>query len=169
MSGDRFFAIFGKLAVVLILVGIIAGGAYYLGAKNQPQKETQTKNTVKTTVTPTITPQVTTAANITPEPTVDETAALSLAIKNALVTEHGSVANDLNITVSKIKGDYASGAASQQGGGGIWYAAKVNGVWKLVWDGNGFISCSNLTNYPNFPTSMIPQCYNDQAKAIVNR
>lgn len=101
-------------------------------------------------------------------PTVDEKSAIIQDVRQALAAEHGTDANSYNITVSKIVGDYASGGASGSGGGGMWFVAK-NGVWKIVWNGNGVIMCSDLTAYPNFPTSLIPECYNDQTQKTVKR
>lgn len=108
--------------------------------------------------------------DITPVPTVDETATLKSAIKTALVAKHGDSANELNITVSKVEGNYSSGGASVPGqGGGMWFSAKVNGTWQLVWDGNGIILCTDLTAYPNFPVTMIPECYNEKTNKNIIR
>jgi hypothetical protein len=118
-------------------------------------------------VTPTIKPTVTVMA--TPTPSVDEASVIKATIKKALVAKHGESANELNVTVSKIVENYSQGGASGSGGGGMWFAAKVNNEWKLVWDGNGIILCSDLTNYPDFPTTFIPECYNPTTSKIVKR
>ena len=104
-----------------------------------------------------------------PSPVMDEPATLIAAIKAALIAKHGPDAGLLNITVSKIVGDYAQGGASSQGGGGMWFAAKVGGVWKLVWDGNGIIECTDVAPYPNFPNTMIPECFDKAANKLVTR
>lgn len=101
--------------------------------------------------------------------TADETENLKSLMKQAIVAKHGSEANSLNITVAAIEGDYAKGGASGQGGGGLWFAAKVNGTWQLVWDGNGIIRCSDLAAYPQFPNSMISGCYDETAGKLINR
>lgn len=106
---------------------------------------------------------------LTATPTVDEKSLLKTVIKEAIVVKHGSDGNSLNVTVSQIDGNYAKGGASDEGGGGMWFAAKVNGVWKLVWDGNGGILCSDLTSYPDFPVSMIPACWNDITQKTIQR
>lgn len=158
--------------LVLVVLGAVGFGAYYLGAKksNQNQPAVNSVQTNKSFNHPSASPtEETSIPSTTPSPSVDETAVLITAVKNALVAEHGNDANALNITVSKIEGDYASGDASAQGGGGMWFAAKVNGTWKLVWDGNGSIQCSSLAAYPNFPNSMIPECWNDKTQAVVKR
>jgi hypothetical protein len=80
------------------------------------------------------------------------------AVKAAMVAKHGSDFSGLTYSLDKTEGDYASGSVGGTGGGGMWFAAKVNGTWTIVWDGNGSIMCSDLTAYPNFPADMIPEC-----------
>jgi hypothetical protein len=87
-------------------------------------------------------------------------------MKNAIAPKAG---DSFVITVSKIDGSYAKGTASDDGGGGMWFAAKVGDVWKLVWDGNGVIQCSDLSAYPSFPSSMIPECWDDATQKTVKR
>lgn len=127
------------------------------------------KSVVFTNV-PETTPKVTTPSPImvatpvpTPIPTENEQAVLEKTIKDQILLKssgnNGSDPDSLKVTVSEISGDYAKGMASDDGGGGMWLAAKVNGVWKLVWDGNGIITCDDLKDYPNFSKVMIPECY----------
>ncbi len=54
---DKFFSVFGKVALVLIILGVIAGGAFYLGKNlaNQSPKE-QTPSTIVTPSTQPVTP-----------------------------------------------------------------------------------------------------------------
>ena len=104
-----------------------------------------------------------------PTPTLDETETLKVAIKQALVAEHGSTVDELTITVSKIQGHYAQGSVSSLGGGGMWFAAKVNGVWKLVWDGNGTVGCEATASYPDLPTAWVPECYNSTLERMIKR
>jgi hypothetical protein len=104
-------------------------------------------------------------APITP---ADETAAVSAAVKTGLIAEHGPDAGNMTITVTKIEGDFAQGGAGGSGGGGMWFAAKVNGSWKLVWDGNGTISCVPINLY-NFPNTLVPECYDEATQKSVTR
>ncbi len=100
---------------------------------------------------------------------VDETAALQTAIIEELVKEHGEGFRQMNVTVSTIEGNFAKGGASGEGGGGMWLAAKVDGEWQLVWDGNGVIYCEDLAPYPDFPTSFVPECWNQATDSLVTR
>ncbi len=109
------------------------------------------------------------SAPLTPIPTVDEAAVLKYVIKKYITLKRGGDENALTITVSKIEGNYAQGGASAQGGGGMWFAAKQDGTWRLVWDGNGTIDCASFSLYPNFPTSMVPECYDSATQKTVKR
>jgi len=51
----------------------------------------------------------------------------------------------------------------------MWFASKEEGAWMLVWSGNGTIECLTFTLYPNFPTSMIPECYDSAKQDVVKR
>lgn len=92
------------------------------------------------------------------------------AIKAQLIAKHGPGASGLNITVAKVDGAYAQGGASAVGeGGGMWFAAEVDGMWQLVWDGNGIIECSDLAAYSEFPSTLIPECYDSLTQQMINR
>lgn len=169
MNGKTTFFV-----IVLILLGI--AGGYYLGTNYKFTLQPQGAVSVTTAPAQSPTPQPTadqplagtpSAATVTP---VDETATLIVAVKAGLVAEHGPDAANMTITVSKIVGNFAQGGAKEPEavGGGMWFAAKVGGLWKLAWDGNGTISCTSIDPY-NFPVSMIPECWNDATQKIVTR
>lgn len=142
--------------VVITVFGLALFAVYALGPKKQ-----SISSTSEVSVSPT---------QIPPTPTIDETESLKQEIKLALVAEHGPNAENLDITVSKISGAYAQGGASEPGvGGGMWFAAKVGESWKLVWDGNGIITCDDLKDYSDYPSTMIPECYDESSQDMVKR
>ncbi len=108
-------------------------------------------------------------APINPTPTVSDDETLKYVIKKYLTIKRGKSAEDLTITVNKIDGLYAQGGASGEGGGGMWFASKEEGMWVLVWDGNGTIDCSTFSLYPNFSKKLIPECYDSEKQIIVTR
>jgi hypothetical protein len=112
--------------------------------------------------------EATPIATQTPVPS-DESEILIKAIETALVTKHGSDAAKLNVTVAKINEEYAQGGASGEGGGGMWFAARLNGIWTLVWDGNGIITCDDISPFPGFPVSMIPECWDTSTNKLITR
>ena len=149
-----FVAIF--VTAVLVFLGATI---YYKGLPSFPSYNKIPVSTESAVVT--VTPS--------PQPVVDEETTLLNAIKAALIAKHGANAGLLNITASKIESIYAQGGASAEGGGAMWFATKINGVWKLVWDGNGQINCSDIAPYPDFPTGMIPECWDTTTNKIVKR
>ena len=157
-----FIAIF--VTAVLVFLGATV---YYKGLPSfsTPNGVSVTSQEVMPTTTPS--PAASAQATMSATQTADENISIVSAVQTALVAEHGPDAQNLNITISKVEGNYAEGAASEQGGGGMWYAAEVNGVWKLVWDGNGEIMCSSLTPYPDFPKDMISECWDASNNAVV--
>lgn len=166
MNSDKFFSLFGKIVAVLTIVTIVALAGYFLGIKNKKPSGITAQQTTQNLESP-ITTQTSKSPLPPPSPSPEPT--LAVLIKQALVTKHGSDFENVNITVGKTSGDYASGTVNAQGGGGMWFAAKVSGVWKIVADGNGSIMCSNLKPYPNFPANMIPECWDDQTQKLVTR
>jgi len=90
-------------------------------------------------------------------------------VKASEVARIGADANTLAYTVSQIQGKYARGIVSASAGGALWFAAKVNGTWKLVFIGNGTVQCSDLTDYPDFPNTMIPECWDAVNQKNVTR
>ncbi len=166
MNGNTFFAVFGKITLVLMVMGAVAYAAYTFGASHGTAPIPST-NPVRSAA------PADSAAATTPSPkpaaSVDETGTLVAAVKAGLVAEHGADAASMAITVSTLSSDYAKGMASAGAGGGIWFAAKTGGSWHLVWDGNGIIDCTALVPYPTFPTSLIPECYNTATQKLVTR
>jgi hypothetical protein len=153
-----------KVFIGIVILLIVAGGAYYFLKNNGSNLSYN-----YATSSPTATKTPVAGESSSPTTASSENDLLIAAVKAGLITEHGQDAASLNVTVSTIEGNYAKGMASEQGGGGLWFAAKVNGNWNLVWDGNGIISCSVLTPYPNFPNSMIPECFDQTSNNLVTR
>lgn len=154
--------------LVVIIIGGIGLIAYQYG---------KTAGT-NLSATPTLTQEPTPTTEFAPLPTTDTSGtAPTIAtqsdadlIKAALAKKNNWPAdNDITVTVSTNDGTYASGTAGGQGGGGFFFAKKVNGEWVIVADGNGVILCSSLTNYPDYPSSLIPECYDEVTQKNVAR
>lgn len=154
-----------KALIGVIVVVVVAGAAFYLGKNGLTVSFNSPAPQAVMTEAPVAVSSSTPIATATPSG--DE--ALIAAVRAGLIDEHGEGAASMNITISKVIGDYAKGMASEQAGGGIWFAAKVNGDWKLVFDGNGIITCSTLTPYPNFPNTLIPECWDDASNKLMTR
>lgn len=156
-----------KYFLTVLITAIVVSAAayiYFRGVPKMPSYSSQPVSTQSSEVAPPSPP----ISSPSPSPS-DETSLIIADIKAGLVAEHGPQASSMTVTVGQIIGDYATGMANDTGGGGIWFGAKVNGVWKLVWDGNGIILCSDLVNYPKFPSDLIPSCWDPVSQKSITR
>jgi putative hemolysin len=99
------------------------------------------------------------------ECTIDEDAE---KIKQALIAK-GLDLTGMKVTIHKHLGKYIAGGVvpiSEPGGGGYVFAAKDNGVMKIVADGNGVIMCTMLEDYPDYPSYLISACIDEAGNSI---
>jgi len=132
-----------------IIIGLLIGIIFtYIFITYYPKKQT-------VTIQPTVTQAPTATASDTD------------LLKLAFAQKYNKSVADVNLTIKINTGVLANGGVSFVGenGGGWWLAAKTNGSWNIVQDGNGTITCE-LTDPYNFPTSMVPECVNKQGKLI---
>ena len=76
------------------------------------------------------------------------------AIRSALATHVGTTPTT-NIVIDQNTGAHARGGVDN----GYFLAAKVNGQWVIVADGQGALNCPAIIQY-GFPASMVPECPN---------
>lgn len=149
------------VAIFITAIVVFLGATiYYKGLPNfaTPQGVSVTSTESAVIATP----------NPTASPVIDKEL-ISQAIKNALIKKYGTNASNMEITVSEVDGEYAKGMANEQGGGGMWFAARLNGIWTLVWDGNGVITCNDISPFPEFPAKMIPECWDTSTEKLITR
>lgn len=162
MIGHMKNFIFGFLAAgLVVVVGVFA---YRTGLNQSSPPPVLSPNP---TIELSEIPLITVAPSITKAVISDDD-----AIKQALLNKHNWNANEVDITISKNDGTYASGGAKEkaaEAGGGYFFAAKANGEWKIVADGNGTISCESLAPYPDYPATMIPECWNEATNKLIKR
>lgn len=168
-----------KYIFIIILTALVVGfgvTAYFKGwlptiAFYKPQavsvQNTEVLNAPVSTATPIPTPIPSASASATVK--ADDNGTILSSVKAALIAKHGADFSDLNYSINKVEGNYASGGVSGTGGGGMWFAAKVGVDWKIVSDGNGVILCSDLVAYPNFPKDLIPECWDASVNKLITR
>ena len=144
------------IPISIILAGLIIGLFFYFSnSKNIKQAPVSLP-------TPTISP--TTILTTTPLPTADDLS----AIREALAIKLGISASNLDVSISKNTTEYVKGNVKEktsQTGGGYYLAAKVEGKWVIVYDGQSTPTCKQLESY-NFPKDMVPECLNPSGNVI---
>ncbi len=148
MKEDNFWKIgfFVLFIVTLVFVGYYA----YSYGKNQNSEEEKVSTTQ---ATPTVT---------VPQEEEEE------MIKEAIYEKMESDETKLSITINSIEGDYAKGGIKEldtEVGGGYFLAAKKNGNWIIVHDGQASPFCTDLEDY-NFPLVMVSECLNSQGAPV---
>ena len=78
--------------------------------------------------------------------------------------------DDIFVTISKREGDYLVGSVKFAGedAGAHVLAAKVNGSWKIIFDGNGMWTC-DIVDVVDFPSTLVPECLDENTMEVVNR
>jgi len=80
-------------------------------------------------------------------------------VKNLLAVKHQQSLVNTILTVEKQTDNHMRGGVSFLGeqGGGLFLAAKKDGEWVLVFDGNGSYSCATVKEF-GFPQDMVEDC-----------
>jgi hypothetical protein len=140
-----------KKIILIVLAMLIAYSVYYAFNKNLVKFSTPTPTEVnKEKVIPTN--PTTLIPTIAKENIIEE-------IKKGFATKYKKPNNSFVLSISMYDATHAKGSISfkDEMGGGLWFGAKVDEAWKLVWDGNGIIDCEIVNKY-DFPVDMIPGC-----------
>ncbi|OGY42508.1 MAG: hypothetical protein A2Y82_04030 [Candidatus Buchananbacteria bacterium RBG_13_36_9] len=69
------------------------------------------------------------------------------ALTQLFAAEHNQTASQTNVTVNKLKDDFAAGSisfGSDAGEGGVFLARLDNGTWIIDYEGNGSIDCVKI-------------------------
>lgn len=154
-----------KIPVAIILAAVIIG--LFILLSKQPQEKTSVSLDVQSPsptviVKEEIEPSPTAAKKL-PSPTVDD----AIAIKAAMSKKIGVTEENLEVTVSKNTGQFAKGSVKEKTevGGAYFLAAKKNGAWIIVYDGQSQPPCQDLDTY-NFPKTLAPECLTDKGQVV---
>lgn len=129
------------------------------------------------TLTPSPTIEATPVVAPTPAPTPmpsptpkEETKSDLEQIKEAFAKKYSKPINEVSVTINKNTGTHASGSVKFTGemGGAMWLAYNDGEKWKIVFDGQGTISCSVIEPY-DFPTDMVSECWDEATSKLIKR
>lgn len=85
-------------------------------------------------------------------------------IKQAFSEKYGNPVEEIDIHVNNQTDTHMRGLVKigpETISGGMFLAAKVNGDWMIVHDGQGVFTCAEVEPF-NFPDEMISDCYSGQ-------
>ncbi len=88
-------------------------------------------------------------------------------VKAAIYAKTGLTKDKAEVSVNKITPTHATGNIKEfeAVGGAYWIAAKKDGKWVAVYDGQSQPECSLIKPY-DFPLDMVPECLNASGKVI---
>jgi hypothetical protein len=154
MNNNGFWKI-GFLLISFIFIIIVAGGAYLFG-----RGDFDFGSIVKTS-SPKVDEQ---KILVTPTPNMQSEIE---AIKNAVYKKTGLTSQNSDVSVSQYSSKFAKGGVKEKEavGGAYFIAAKVEGEWICVYDGQSQPSCEVIELY-NFPVEMVPECLSEANKVV---
>ncbi|HUW21477.1 MAG TPA: hypothetical protein VMW41_02295 [Candidatus Bathyarchaeia archaeon] len=158
-------------ALVLLFLAILAGVIFWFSIKSKPasiESPVLTASPMPTLI-PTIEPTVLPSLTATISSEKPEESALE-QIKQAFAQKYEKPISEIEVTISKDTGIYASGGIKFAGeiGGAMWLAYDEDGNWQLVFDGQGTVPCSAVDPY-DFPIEIVPECWDEEAGKLVTR
>ena len=90
------------------------------------------------------------------------------SVTEALEAKHGWEPGAAEVSLTGVEGgQFAHGQVRDpEGSGAVWFAELVDGDWEIVWDGNGNADCASLDRFQDFPTSLLPQCFDASGNLV---
>lgn len=148
-----------SLVLLLVLVALLAGGGVYFWTLTKTQVPPITRPSPTPTLAPTATPALVSSVKSDLE-----------QIKELFVQKYNKPPGEVMVAINKNTGVQASGSVKFVGemGGAMWLAAQSEGIWVLVFDGQGTIPCQKIEPY-NFPTDMVPECWDEIKQKLIIR
>lgn len=151
-------------AVVLVIIGA--------GILWQSNKQGQFLAEPTPTLIPTVMPEVSPTPISAPDtgmPPTEEKSDLE-QIKELFAAKYNKPIEEAEVSISKNTGTHATGGVKFTGeiSGAMWLAYHDGEKWILVHDGQGTIPCSAIEPY-NFPTNMVPECWDEDAGELIIR
>lgn len=154
------------IAVILLIVAIVGGGYLWWSMKKDTPIVEPTERPI-----PVASPEVMPSPTPGETPTVEEETKSDLEqIKEAFVEKYNKPLGDITATIDQNTGTYANGGVKFAGeiGGAWWLAYNDGSGWIIVADGNGSVLCADIEGY-NFPTSMVPECWDEATSTLIQR
>ncbi len=160
------------LVLVFLIFTVLAGGCYWYYKQSAFIKNKELIEEQEKAKESTPSKEVKNEVEIKTEDTnkEDTEAEIILAFQKLFAVKYNRKVEDVHLTINKSKGDYIIGGVKfgDELAGGYVLGAKVDGVWKIVFDGNGTIPCSAVDEV-DFPTDLNAECWNTATNEVIDR
>lgn len=161
MENNKHKSIF-PLVIIFLSIGVLVFGAYWYGkqsslenTRNEIEEQKEAEESKESTSSK---EEEKKESEETKEEDTEEE--IKTELKKLFAIKYDKEIEDVNVTISQRKGDYIVGGVKFAGemAGGYLLGAKVNGEWKIIFDGNGTIPCSSVDEV-NFPSDLVTECW----------
>ena len=153
-----------KIVIAILIAGLCVSAAIYFGGKkNEKVPSVSVSGITESQGTVMPSPEVSPSASISPTAKPDDLTPIAVAIGK----EFGTDSAKYIITKSKQIGNYAIGGVTEKGaqGGAQWWGVVENGVWKYIYSGQSYPSCSIIAPY-QIPKSLLDSCMDDATNTL---
>ncbi|MFZ2664094.1 MAG: hypothetical protein WAX66_01925 [Patescibacteria group bacterium] len=180
MENNKHKSIF-PLVIIFLSIGVLVFGAYWYGKqssleniRNEIEKQKEAEESKESTSSKEEEKkdeekgEGEEESEETEEKDTEEE--IKTELKKLFAVKYDKEIEDVNVTVSQRKGNYIVGGVKFAGemAGGYLLGAKVNGEWKIIFDGNGTIPCSSVDEV-SFPSDLVTECWDTVNMESVDR
>ena len=151
---------------VLLAAAIIAGSVLLASMRQVETLEASPSPAIVASFEPLSSPMVSPSPIFSPVP--EETQSDLDLITAALAGKYNKPVEDAEVTIEENTGTHAKGGVRFAGeiSGGWWLAYHDEDGWQIVADGNGTVMCADIEGY-NFPTSLVPECWDEDTMTLI--
>ena len=153
-----------KIVIAILIAGLCVSAAiYFAGTQNKKVPSVSLPGITESQNTVTPSPISSPSAMLSPTAKPDDLMPIAVAIGK----EFGTDPEKYIITKSKQIGDYAIGGVTEKGaqGGAQWWGVLENGVWKYIYSGQSYPSCSVVAPY-QIPRELLDSCMDDATNTL---
>jgi len=151
----------GLIIILIVVISLVIGAWYYSQPKLTPEP-------IAKLTPPTEQKEKPIEIIVSPSPAEKEN--LVTVFKELFAAKFERPVSEVNISLSQEEAKHVKGSVSFVGemGGGWFLGAKVANKWVIVDDGNGTVSCEKIAPF-DFPTDMVPECWQEDTGKLIVR
>ncbi len=156
------------LVLSVLLTAALVGGGVYLWQQNEKNDSSESDSSQVEVPEETKSTETLPENNEPQQPVAQKTE--EELIVEAMASKFNKPTADVDVEINESNGTHASGVVKFAGevAGGWWLAVKDSSSWIIVADGNGTVLCGDIEPY-DFPTDMVPECWDETTQTLIMR